>query len=864
MFYTQQAFNGGAITPWMDGRSDFKKYRSSVRKLENFIATPYGPIRRRCGTEFIAFSPKRARLIPFQRSINDGYLVELCGCSMRVLKDGVELNVFASPWESDEINDVHVLKLNNIMLMTQSNHPPQELRYTSGVWTFGPTVFDHPPFLGAPFDGTTMTVTPDGTSESTSSIFFELTEFDIIETASGTVPIYGSWEVVVDNYVEDNGHTGDKTLKLQRSTDGGATWTDVQTFSADGTYTGTLASGILRLSAQSVTFSAILTSTNAVPALSAGDAVTVVQSAGTVFTPDMVGSEIKVNHYPDETELKQTLSTSGTSDWITIQGEYTLTTSGNWYGRLYLEKSTDNGVTVERVIDRSASGDRNITYQGSTTEKSIFRLRFFRFAGTPENSPHAYLESDGSPIGGRIEITGYTSSSEVTGTVIEGVYSSDPTDDWQLAAWSNEYGWPAAITWHEGRVIYGGTEYSPDTFWLSRIDDYYNFRAGTNDDDAFSVTIGSDVLSEIVFLASQDGIVVGTSGDAWIGKSYSDNGVITPSSLVMRRVSDVGSSRLQPLFASSGILHLQRERRALIQLGYNPSSASQSGYSPTDLNILNPNITEGSITTLAKQQARESIVWATTGDGDLLGLSYDPSQDIYGWHKHPMEATVQSVAVLYESGNEDSVYISTERDGRFHIERFTIDQYEQLENGAKQDGVFLDCSTVYDGEPTAWIYGLNHLDGRAVEVIADGVRLNDQAIISNELYLQTPASKVIIGLPYTSLIESLPVHVDMQDGSTAGRMKKTLEAYVNVYRSVTAEVACTGSGSYKWQQLKQSWRKSNDVGNEEAADSLGNLETWKIPVISGHDRDARIAVRCSDPVPLNILSINQKVQLTSE
>ena len=863
MFYTQQSFNGGEITPWLDSRFDFKKYASSARRIENFVATPYGPLRRRCGTEFIVDSPARARLLPFQRTSDDSYIIELCKCTLRVLSNGAVDAFFVAPWNDDEIDEVQILKLNNIMLFTQRNNPPQVLRYVSdGNWSFNPVGFDHPPFLDAPLDDTTMQVTPDSTSSSTSTTTWSVTTYSATEHYSGTVPIFGAWEVDVSNYTLHSSH---HYLKLQRSTDGGLTWTDVQTFSADGNYTGVAASGILRLAAKDAEFDAILTSTNDVDSLSAGDAVTVTHSAlSGVFDASMVGSEIKVNHIPDSTETKLGLMASGTSGWMTIQGNYTLTTSGNWKGRLYLEKSTDNGVTVEPVIDRSATADRNITYQGESNEKALFRLRFV-MSDTGSNDPHAYLEGDGSTIQGRILINNFVSDTEVEGVVIEGVYSQDSTDDWQLAAWSDYYGWPAAITWHEGRVIYGGTNYAPDTFWLSKSDDYYNFKRGTNDDDSFQVTIGSEVLSEIVYLASQDGLVCGTSGDAWIGKSYSDSGVITPSSLVMRRISDVGSARIQPVFTTSGIVHVQREQRSLIQIGYNASSASESGYAPTNLNILNPTITKSGIRCVAKQQAKESVIWATTENGSLVALSYDASQDVYGWHSHPMTASVGSVAIIYEGNDEDSIYISTSRDGRHYIERFYINQYELLEDGDAEDSRFLDCHTYLQGDVPATTFDeLYHLDGLTVDVVADGAYLPNLPIVNATLQLEIAASNVLVGLPYTSLLETLPAQANLKDGSSLGRIKKTLEAYINVYRSVTAEVACTGSGGYKWQKLKQSWRKSNDVGVEETANALGNLETWKIPVISGHDRDARIAVKCDQPVPLNIMAINQKLELSSE
>ena len=60
------SFVSGEFSAKMDGRSDFEKYTSGVKTMENFLVHPQGSATRRVGTQHIAEvkdSTKKTRLI---------------------------------------------------------------------------------------------------------------------------------------------------------------------------------------------------------------------------------------------------------------------------------------------------------------------------------------------------------------------------------------------------------------------------------------------------------------------------------------------------------------------------------------------------------------------------------------------------------------------------------------------------------------------------------------------------------------------------------------------------------------------------------------------------------------------------------
>lgn len=87
----QLSFTGGEWSPSLYVRTDLQKYATAARKMKNFIVHPHGGASNRGGTEFISEvkdSSKYTRLVPFQFSVTQSYVLEFGHNYIRVLKDG--------------------------------------------------------------------------------------------------------------------------------------------------------------------------------------------------------------------------------------------------------------------------------------------------------------------------------------------------------------------------------------------------------------------------------------------------------------------------------------------------------------------------------------------------------------------------------------------------------------------------------------------------------------------------------------------------------------------------------------------------------------------------------------------------------
>ena len=84
------SFVSGEFSAKLDGRTDFEKYSSGCKTMENMLVHPQGASTRRVGTQFISEikdSSTKTRLIPFEFSTTQTYMLEFSNLKIRFYKD---------------------------------------------------------------------------------------------------------------------------------------------------------------------------------------------------------------------------------------------------------------------------------------------------------------------------------------------------------------------------------------------------------------------------------------------------------------------------------------------------------------------------------------------------------------------------------------------------------------------------------------------------------------------------------------------------------------------------------------------------------------------------------------------------------
>ena len=110
--------------------------------------------------------------------------------------------------------------------------------------------------------------------------------------------------------------------------------------------------------------------------------------------------------------------------------------------------------------------------------------------------------------------------------------------EWYEAAFSKKRGWPCSITFHQDRLVFGGSRSWPSGVWMSQVGRHNNFNVGTGlDDEAIFLTLLSEQRQQICTIVSSDNLQILTNSGEWAISSKP----LTPSVVDIKQHTSVGS-----------------------------------------------------------------------------------------------------------------------------------------------------------------------------------------------------------------------------------------------------------------------------------------------------------------------------------
>lgn len=440
--------------------------------------------------------------------------------------------------------------------------------------------------------------------------------------------------------------------------------------------------------------------------------------------------------------------------------------------------------------------------QAYVLELTPGRLRLFRDGGAVSGPDGEDLLLDTPWNGADLAALSWTQSADTMyltcGRVRPHVLTRPGPDSFTLAPaqftgqpadWKDG-SWPACATFHQQRLWFAGTPGKPQSLWASKTGQFTDFTTGTDDAAGLALTLASSEVNAIRWLVSARALLVGTSGGEWVVSGSALDGPITSKTLAARRNSNYGTAAVPPLLVGTAVIHASGDRRRLHELGY---SFADDGYVSTDLSLLGEHITKARIRRIAHAPDPDGLIWCVMDDGTLAGCTYLRGQDVVGWHRHPTQGRVLSVAVIPEEAGSE-VWLAVDRGGVTCIEslRPTWDGESTDEDGCW----FVDAGLLYTGEPVSVVAGLEHLEGREVTVLADGATHPPRQVRDGRVELVAPARRVLAGLPVTWRLAPMPLDAGSARGSAQGKRKRVCRLMVRVYKTLGLRYGLPGGAVY--------------------------------------------------------------------
>lgn len=450
---------------------------------------------------------------------------------------------------------------------------------------------------------------------------------------------------------------------------------------------------------------------------------------------------------------------------------------------------------------------------------------------------------DGS---GALLITAVADSTHATATVLSNLplYTGQNSFCWSWAAYSAYFGWPT--TWPElveERLVNGATASNPDFLDLTGTATFYpdheTFSPGTGTGlvlatDALRRRLGSDG-AQIQWACAATFLICGTDSGEYVVSGGLFGDPLSPSTIVVRQISDYGSEAVYPAQARKGLFFVTTGGQTLRQIRLD----LQQNDLGDDVTVLARHIGARMFAELAWIKQPDEVLFTRLGDGGFACFTYHQEQDVKGWTTQQLPGgwICENVVNLPGPGRLETCWMIVSRTKAAATQRAIIMQSQV------SDGLFMDLAQLYAGAATATIDGLDFLDGETVRVLANGVQIEDQPVVAGAVAVPAGTTQALVGLAYQCNFKSLKL-ATMMDGQLNQRQQIT-GATVNL-RCVQAYVGMDGS-------IRQTLIDTRSTASLEAPAPV--IQAQNVEFSGDVSRDPRIVIIEDSAYDFEIFSI---------
>ena len=707
----QPSLTGGELGPNLWGRVDMARYADSLKACRNFIVKPFGGVVNRPGFEYIATtktSAKASRLVPFCFNESQTYVMEFGEGYLRFFQNGGEVvatsiaawvtatsygvgdihshggvnyycttahasGTFAtdvaagywyamtgtlveipSPYLASELSSLKWAQCADLLVIVHPNHPPMGLkRYSNQKWTLTELALNTGPFQDVNADKSIAVSCSanigDITLAATNSLFTSAHVGQLFYLEQRDFGI--AW---LPNVAITAGDIRRADGKYYKALNSGTTGQNIPTGTLERWHDGGVDWAYLHSGFGICRITAVTNGTTA--------SARVLSYMPTGATGVSYGSPLAISSISQNADGSTLLYIPNHGLTIGSYGYGTWQQSGNTAEFLML--MIECGEPIISVPD----GNHISTNAG------------FIWVSNAISRGTLYIVPPSTPNVGN-------SSAWAFGSF------GDPS--------IGGPGYPSAVCFHQQRLVFGGTQNQPNSFWMSRTGDYTDFGISSPmvADDTITFTLASMKMDQIQSFLPLQQLVVFTNGGQWAVAGSSSEAMDATAPPVAKLQGFHGSSSLQSLPLGNSCLFMQSKAQNIRDLAYDWAANS---YAATDLTIMAPHLFEGyQITEWAYHQAPYSCAWCVRNDGTLLGLTYFKEQQVAGWHRHDTDGSFESVCVVSEVA-EDSLYAIVNRTVTGSTKRYIERMASRVVTDVR-DGFFVDSGLSVDGRNTGSI-----------------------------------------------------------------------------------------------------------------------------------------------------------------
>lgn len=391
-----------------------------------------------------------------------------------------------------------------------------------------------------------------------------------------------------------------------------------------------------------------------------------------------------------------------------------LTASGS---TVTLQRSFDEGTTWIDVVGYTT--DQSITFNDGLDNQDILYRIGVKLGDYGAGTQVCTLAITTGSITGVARITAFTSNLVVSAEVLTAFGATTASDDWAEGQWSDYRGYPSAVGFHEGRLVWAGR----DKVDASISDAFDAFDPDFEGDAGpISRSIGTGPVDIINWLLSLQRLILGGQGAEFSVRSSSLDEPLTPTNFNLKAASTQGSAPVAGVKIDQNGAYVQRGGVRVYELAFGSSGID---YESTHLSALIPEIGRPGIVKMVVQRQPDTRLHCIRSDGTVAILVFDKVEQVICWLEVETDGEVEDADVLPgDPGDaEDFVYYSVKRTINGATKRFREKWAFEEDCRGSTVSKLADSYVLYQGVHVDNLPAgsISHLNGEEVVVWADGV-----------------------------------------------------------------------------------------------------------------------------------------------
>lgn len=830
------SFQFGEVSDSLSSRIDTPILNSSAERVENFVVMPEGSLKKRHGLKHIydysltydANNPIKSELTSFVFDDNEQYIISIEHEKLRafrLLDDGsvslvatitADVDSNALPFDQDYLNQHTYAQYGDVLFICHPLFAPRVVTRTSltafEVSTFSfDTRSDNKKIYQPYYDFQAQGIALDPAATTGTGV--NVRAYGIIEAdddAIATEQSSGVGSLTLDGVLSSGGTATLNTLQNLTFTsaagnDNSSVYIQVNGTNKNGTTVGDSFYG--PAAGATVTTTTEWRTVNYID-INFSSCTNMRVGVGnkdydiSYFTSDHVGVTLK--YHDSEMTVKQYFSPTNVNVDIVDTLKIRLAV-------LNPLRTNDGSSAVEITqLAHGFAGGESITVEDASAVGGINAsdLNGARTVGTiiDENT---YTFTAGSNA----------NKSEDGGGFVKLVTHS-PTLDWSEQAFSAVRGYPAAVCFHENRLVFAGTLAQPDTIWMSKIGQFFNFDFGDAEDtDAIDLTAATGQVNEIRYMISnRDLQVFGASGELYVPTYL--NQAITPTNAQIRKQTPYGTEYIQPASIDGATVFVQHDGYTVREYIYTDGEDAYTASAVSTLSSHLINSPRGMTVVHSGFGLPDSYAMFVLEDGEATLFSSNRAEKRASWSRLTSRGNFDSVLAVHNRLFAN-VY---DEDNKLQLCEFVgdvgLDFY--LHKAITSNAV--DVSSLYN-------------NGDVVDVIlTDGSKQSYVGLLtvnsSEEIDLTTYSgvgfTHAYVGRKFNAKIVTNAIDVAVSNGPMTGEIRGIGTVVLDLKNSRSIKV-----------NNRSFVQDSSFTGKKEIR-------------ILGHSRDPKITIEQNDPLSLQV------------